>query len=218
MNTMRESLVQQQYDQLARIYDRRWNSYVETTLRFLQQWADISSQAVVLDLGCGTGEFERLLLQAQPHQQIVGIDISMEMLAIAQRKLCGYPSVTFQQGSATAIPSIDEQFVVVCASAFHYFEHPLAALSEIKRVLKPGGKVVILDWCKDFLLCRVCDWVLKRTDPAHQQCYTQQELHQFLAAAQFTIQAATTRRFGLIWGLMAATATKSLSENLNRIC
>lgn len=206
---MIESLVQQQYDQLAKVYDRRWNAYVENTLNFLKQWADISADAIVLDLACGTGEFERLILQDHPHQQMVGIDISMEMLAIAQRKLSHHPSVTFQQGSATAIPATNEQFdVVVCASAFHYFEHPLEALAEIKRVLKSGGKVVILDWCKDFLLCRVCDWVLKRIDPVYQQCYTQQEFHQFLSTAQFTIQAATTVRFGLVWGLMVATATK----------
>lgn len=206
---MLESLVRQQYDQLARIYDRRWNTYVENTLIFLKQWAEIPTDAIVLDLACGTGEFERLLLQDHPQQQMIGIDISTEMLAIAQCKLQGYQSVLFQQGSATAIPSKDECFdVVVCASAFHYFEYPLEALLEIKRVLKPNGKVVILDWCKDFFVCRVCDWVLKRIDPAHQQCYTQRELHQFLSAARLTLQAATTARFGLVWGLMVATATK----------
>lgn len=206
---MTESVVQQQYDRLANIYDRRWNSYVENTLIFLKQWADIPPQAAVLDLACGTGEFERLLLQDHPHQQIVGVDISTKMLAIAQRKLRRSTSVTFHPGSATAIPSANERFdVVVCASSFHYFEYPLDALAEIKRVLKPGGKVVILDWCKDFLLCRLCDWVLKQIDPAYQQCYSQQEFHSFLSTTQLTIQSATTMRFGLVWGLMVATATR----------
>lgn len=206
---MVESVVQQQYDQLAKIYDQRWDSYVANTLNFLKQWANIPPQATVLDLACGTGEFGRLLLQDHPNQQIFGIDISAEMLTIAQRKLQSYSAVTFQQGSATAIPSADECFdVVVCASSFHYFEYPLDALAEMRRVLKPGGKVVILDWCKDFLLCRFCDAVLKLFDPAHQQCYTQQELHKYFSTSQLNVQAATKKRFGLVWGLMVATATK----------
>lgn len=206
---MTESVVQQQYDHLAKIYDQRWRGYVGNTLNFLKYWAQIQPQATVLDIACGTGEFERLLLQDHPNQRIVGIDISAEMLAIAQQKLQHHPHVILRQGSVTAIPCADASFdVVVCASSFHYFDRPLDALSEMKRVLKPGGKLVILDWCKDYLLCRICDAALQIVDPAHKQCYTQQEFHNFLAAAQLNIQSATKQRFGWVWGLMAATATK----------
>jgi ubiquinone/menaquinone biosynthesis C-methylase UbiE len=206
---MVETVVQQQYDHLAKIYDQRWQSYVTNTLNFLKQWAQIHPQASVLDVACGTGEFERLLLQDQPNQQIVGIDISAEMLAIAKNKLRSYSSVSFHQGSVTAIPSAGELFdVVICASSFHYFDAPLEAIAEMKRVLKPGGKLIILDWCKDFLLCRFCDAALKVFDPAHKQCYTQQEFHHFLASSQLTIEAATKLRFGWVWGLMVATAIK----------
>jgi ubiquinone/menaquinone biosynthesis C-methylase UbiE len=206
---MVESVVRQQYDQLAKIYDQRWKTYVENTLTFVKEWADIPAQANVLDLACGTGELERLILQDHPNQQILGVDISAEMLAIARRKLHRSPSVWFEQGSATKIPSADAQFdVVICASSFHYFDQPIDALIEIKRVLKPGGKVVILDWCKDFFLCRFCDAVLKLIDPGHKQCYTQQEFHQFFSTAQLKVQAATRKRFGLVWGFMIATATK----------
>lgn len=206
---MATSVVQQQYDQLAKIYDQRWKNYVEKTLNFMKEWAAIPLEATVLDLACGTGEFERLLLKDNPNQQVLGVDISAEMLAMAQQKLHRYSSVRFAQGNATEIPSADEQFdVVVCASSFHYFDQPVNALMEMKRVLKPDGKVVILDWCKDFLLCRFCDAVLKTTDPAHKQCYTQQEFHDFFSTVQLNVQAATKKRFGLVWGLMVATATK----------
>jgi ubiquinone/menaquinone biosynthesis C-methylase UbiE len=206
---MVEAVVQQQYDHLAKVYDQRWQSYVTNTLNFLKQWAQIHPQATVLDVACGTGEFELLLLQDHPNQQIVGIDISAEMLAIAKQKLQPYSSVSFHQGSVTAIPSANESFdVVICASSFHYFDAPLDALAEMKRVLKPGGKLIILDWCKDFLLCRLCDAALKVFDPAHKQCYTQQEFHNFLATSQFDIQAAKKLRFGWVWGLMVATAIK----------
>ena len=207
---MVQSVVQQQYDQLAKIYDQRWKTYIGNTLNFVNQWAAIPAEATVLDIACGTGEFERLLLQVNPNQQILGIDISTEMLAIAQQKLDGYSSVRFEQGSATKIPAVDEQFdVVICASSFHYFDQPIDALAEMKRVLKPEGKIVILDWCKDYLLCRFYDAVLKVTDPGYRQCYTQTEFHNFFSDAQLSIQAATKIRFGWAWEFMIVTATKA---------
>jgi ubiquinone/menaquinone biosynthesis C-methylase UbiE len=96
--------------------------------------------------------------------------------------------------------------VVISANALHYFDNPKIALAEIKRVLKPNGKVIILDWCKDYLLCRICDVLLQVFDPAHQQCYNQAEFHHLLNSTGFEIQRATKVRFGLVWGLMVATA------------
>lgn len=206
---MIEAIVEREYDRLAKIYDRRWRAYITNTLTFLKQWARIDPQALVLDVACGTGEFERLLLQDHPNQHIIGIDLSTEMLAIAQAKLQHYSTVTLRSGSVTALPLKDESVdTVVCASAFHYFDCPLDALAEMRRVLKPGGNVVILDWCKDFLLCRLCDMVLQVVDPSHKQCYTQKEFHNFLSRSQLKIEMSTTLQFGAVWGLMVATATK----------
>ncbi|HIK14355.1 MAG TPA: methyltransferase domain-containing protein [Leptolyngbyaceae cyanobacterium M33_DOE_097] len=205
---MIEARVREQYDQLATQYDQRWSRYVSNTLSFLKNWAQISPTDIVLDVACGTGEFERLILSENPEQQMVGIDISDKMLAIAQKKLQAYPNTAFSLASVTNLPLADQSFdVVISASSFHYFDDPGAALAEMKRVLKPNGKVIILDWCKDYLFCRLCDFLLKILDPAHKQCYTQAEFHHLLTAPGFSIQCATKVRFGLVWGLMVATAT-----------
>ena len=205
-----ESAVQKQYDNLAKIYDWRWRQYLTDTLSFLVNWANVSSAAAVLDVGCGTGELARLLLEQNPHQAIVGIDISEEMLVQARQKLRNVEQVTFEQASASALPIPDNTFeVVVSANAFHYFPEPKEALAEMRRVLKPDGKIVILDWCKDFLVCQICDWVLQRLDPAHQQCYTEAELHDLLKTAGFRIDRARRIRFGLMWGLMAVIGKDS---------
>ncbi|RAM49968.1 MAG: methyltransferase type 11 [Hapalosiphonaceae cyanobacterium JJU2] len=193
---------------MADVYDQRWNNYIAKTLSFLKTWAQISPEATVLDIGCGTGEFERLLLTENPQQVITGVDISEEMLLVAKQKCRTYPNVAFQTASVSALPFADNSFdVVVSASAFHYFDDPDAALREIKRVLKPEGKVVILDWCKDYLLCRICDFFLKFVDPAYKQCYTQKEFHSLLTSALFNIEGATKFRFGVVWGMMIASAT-----------
>jgi len=205
-----ESTVTDQYNQIANVYDRRWKRYVTNTLNFFKAWAEIAptaAVAAVLDIACGTGELERLLLQNNPTQIITGIDISEQMLVQAQQKLERYPNITFKEASASDLPFPAQSFdVVVSANAFHYFSDPQAALAEMKRVLKPEGKLVILDWCRDFWFCRLCDWVLQRIDPAHQQCYSEAELHTLLENAEFCISRAQRVRFDVTWGLMAVAA------------
>lgn len=205
---MTESKVRKQYNRLASVYDERWNRYVTTTLEFLKTWVSLSPQEVVLDIACGTGEFERLILAEHAAQEIVGIDISEQMLAIAQQKFSTVANVSFQIANASALPFPDHSFdVVVSANAFHYFDNPTAALKEMKRVLKPQGRLVILDWCRDFWVCQICDVVLKLIDPAHRQCYTQEQFHHMLTMTGVEIERAQRVRFGWIWGLMIATAT-----------
>jgi ubiquinone/menaquinone biosynthesis C-methylase UbiE len=205
---MSETKIREQYNQMAAVYDQRWSSYVSNTLQFLKSWSELSPTGKILDVACGTGEFERLILADNPSQHIVGVDISEKMIEMARQKLQNYPNVEFQLASASALPFADASFdTVISANSFHYFDGPSIALKEMKRVLKSDGNLIILDWCKDFLVCRICDWVLQRVDPAHQQCYTQAEFHALLSNTEFRIRQSTKVRFGLIWGLMVATAT-----------
>jgi ubiquinone/menaquinone biosynthesis C-methylase UbiE len=206
---MIENTVRKQYDQLAAIYDLEWRSYIAKTLSFLKTWAEISPLDSVLDVACGTGEFERLLLSEHSTQHIVGIDISEKMLTIAKQKCSAYPQVEFHTATAKALPFVSNSFdVIVCANSFHYFDEPAAALTEMRRVLKPEGKIIILDWCRDYLLCKICDIILKVFDPAYKQCYTQDEFHHLLENTNFVIRRSTRVRFGIVWGLMIATASK----------
>lgn len=213
---MTEAKVRQQYNQLATVYDQRWKYYVTNTLEFLKAWAHLSSTERVLDIACGTGEFERMVLAETPTQQIIGVDISEQMLTIAKQKNNSFPNVSFQIASASSLPFAGSNFdVVVSANAFHYFDDPVAALEEMKRVLKLGGRVVILDWCRDFLVCQICDGFLNLFDPAHRQCYTLKEFHDLLTASGFVVERSEKIRFGWIWGLMIATVTPDNKHNDN---
>ena len=202
-----ETTVRKQYNYLADIYDYRWSFYIEKTLSFLKNWSKIKPDEAVLDIACGTGEFERLVLEENPAQLIDGVDFSEQMLDRAIQKCQGYSNVSFQVASATKLPSSSARYdVVVCANAFHYFEKPEKALQEMRRVSKTGGRVVILDWSRDFLTCRVCDWFLRLTDPAHKTCYSYAELKELLESEHFEIAQTKLIRFGWVWGLMAVTA------------
>lgn len=207
---MIKDTVRKQYNKLAYIYDLRWKNYINNTLSFLKDWAEILPNETVLDIACGTGEFERLLLNEYSKQKIVGVDISENMLAIAKQKCAAFPQVSFHQASAENLPFADNTFdVIVSASSFHYFDNPIGVLTEMRRVLKPDGKVIILDWCKDFFFCKILDIFLKFFDSAHERSYTQKELHCFLKETNFIIRSASKMRFGFVWGLMINTSKKN---------
>ena len=202
-----ESAVRQEYDRLASIYDRRWQNYINKSLSFLLDFADISSEAKLLDLACGTGELTRLLLEQNPQQQITGVDISESMLEIARKKLDTHPSVSFYCASVTSLPFDNDSFdLVICANAFHYFASPQLALIEMKRVLKPKGEILILDWCRDYWVLKLLHPAFKFIDPAYQRCYTQAELDRLLNAAGFNVEKDSKVRFGSIWELIAVKA------------
>ncbi|OZH54533.1 methyltransferase type 11 [Hydrocoleum sp. CS-953] len=214
---MNEVKIQKQYDRLADIYDLRWRNYIINTLTFLNNWEQIEPQASILDVACGTGEFERLLLNKNPTQKIIGVDISEKMLDLARKKYQAYSNVEFQKASVHSLPFESHSFdVVVCANSFHFFDKPQVALREMKRVLKPDGKVIILDWNKDYFVCRICDWFLQIFDPIHQQFYTQAELHQLLVSTKFKLDGSTKFRLGVIWGMMVVRAIPTQREFANK--
>jgi len=105
----------------------------------LKWFGDLEGKTV-LDVGCGKGRFARVLQERYPGAQIHGLDISPEMLKFVPA------GITTQAGLMTALPYPAERFDFVYAteSLEHAVEIELA-VSEMCRVLKPGGKLVIID-------------------------------------------------------------------------
>jgi ubiquinone/menaquinone biosynthesis C-methylase UbiE len=175
---------------------------------FLKDYMELSGDEVILDIACGTGELERILVNNYPNLNIIGVDISEKMLDVAKSKFPNSQQIEFLKASANSLPFPDSSFdTIISASAFHYFNNPVNALQEMKRVLKPNGKVIIMDWCRDFWFCQILDLFLKLTDPAHKNCHTQQELHNFLNKTDFQVTRQERTRPHLLWGLMIATGT-----------
>jgi ubiquinone/menaquinone biosynthesis C-methylase UbiE len=99
----------------------------------------------ILDIGCGTGE----ILSAVTENNgagAYGIDISLNMLSVAESKIgC---RARLMLGDAERLPYGDYFFdVVVCNDSFHHYPNPLGVLSEMRRVLKDGGTLLLSDIC-----------------------------------------------------------------------
>jgi ubiquinone/menaquinone biosynthesis C-methylase UbiE len=124
---------------------------------------------VVLDVGCGTGTLAVQLAKSDPCVRVLGIDGDEQVLARARRKAERFVErVRFEFGLADAVPPADATVDVAIASLLlHHLpgEEKLRALEEARRVLVPGGRMVIADWGRPrdplmragFLTLRVLD-------------------------------------------------------------
>lgn len=104
----------------------------------------------VLDLGCGTGVTTRQAARAAaPGGQATGIDLSSQMLAEARRRADadGLDNVNFVHGDAQVFPFPAGRYdVAIGRTSAMFFGGPVAALANVGRALRPGGRLVLLNW------------------------------------------------------------------------
>jgi SAM-dependent methyltransferase len=107
--------------------------------------ADIRPTDHVLDVGCGTGVLTRELLKVVgPEGSVTAIDLSESMLSVARTVCIG---ANCHLGNAANLPFDDNRFDAVISSFMLMFaEDPQQVLRELKRVLKPGGRLVVAIW------------------------------------------------------------------------
>jgi ubiquinone/menaquinone biosynthesis C-methylase UbiE len=105
---------------------------------------NLPTGAIIADVGTGTGfVLHGLLGQAE---ELTGFDESEEMLTVARNHFAGYPNVQFRQAEGQHLPAEDNRFDAVFANMYlHHVPDPAAAIAEMVRILKPGGKLVISD-------------------------------------------------------------------------
>lgn len=205
---IRDNPAHREYARLAPHYDERWSFYIRRSAEETLRRIGPQSPGAVLDVGCGTGYLLSEMAAAWPGAILTGIDPSPEMLDRAARRLAGRSSLVV--GSADALPfapaSID---LIVSTSAFHYIRAPLDALSEMHRVLRPGGRVLLTDWCDDYLACRVCDIVLRLFSRAHFRTYGVASCQRLFAESGFGEVTIERYKIDWLWGMMTAKALKS---------
>ena len=127
------------YDQIARTYDRRYerNQYagVEKALR---EYIGGQPGLQILEVGCGTGHWLEALQGSG--RQLTGLDYSAGMLAKAQGRV---PAIALIHGDAQSLPLPNHSFdKLFCINAIHHFPNKPAFLAEVRRVLRPGGKIL----------------------------------------------------------------------------
>jgi SAM-dependent methyltransferase len=144
---MDEKLTQKIRDDFDRIalYDRPGWNHNNRYHHFLLKQLLLHCESI-LDIGCGTGEFSRLL--AKRCDRLVAIDLSPQMIAIAKQHSQAYKNIDFQVADILQWEFPVEQFdVIISIATFHHLSLE-NLLPSLQTALKPGGKLIILDLVK----------------------------------------------------------------------
>ena len=161
-----------------------WLAYVQRQVLDRIDWARTTA---VLDVACGSGyAVDEAARRLRDGGFACGCDLSEGML---RQRAGSYDSAKtgFAAASAQALPFQSGSFdAVICTTAFHHFPEPVEALREFKRVLRPGGQVLIADTCRD---CSVGTWVWdlihRLFEKGHVRYHRTDEMRAFLEEAGF---------------------------------
>jgi ubiquinone/menaquinone biosynthesis C-methylase UbiE len=161
-------LAREHFDRWALGYDRsRLNELVFfPTVRIVQEeiarWQRVrgSQPFRLLDVGCGTGTLITLVARMPETELVVGLDYSPVMLRFLAEKIATSPhgsKLHAVQGDAERLPLADGSFdVVACCNSFHHYPQQAAVIRGFRRVLRPGGVLILVDGFRD----NVVGWVI----------------------------------------------------------
>ena len=194
------------YAEYAPIYDRRFANYSRRTLAATIAEIPLEGVENVLDVACGTGLLGEYLRTSRPGLPMLGVDISPDMLEVARARFRDEP-YDWKVGRAESLPTEDDSFdVITCNSAFHLVESPLDALAEFRRVLRPGGRLVIVDWCREYPTMHAMHIGLRIFGKHPRNMKTLAEQTALVEQSGLDLRKAERFKVTWFWGLMVHVA------------
>lgn len=157
--------------------------------RYIQEWVEIpklrrysklSSGGVVLEIGCGSGYGTRLIKKYFNPKEIYALDLDKRMIALAKRDNKD-KSIHFEVGDAARLPYKDNFFdAVFDFGIIHHIPNWEDCLDELKRVVKPGGELVLEDLSIETFTRGVGNIYRKVLDHPYNKMFTRREFHAYL--------------------------------------
>ncbi|BAY06973.1 class I SAM-dependent methyltransferase [Calothrix sp. NIES-2098] len=136
--------IQQDFDRIALLQSQQWN-HNNHYHRFLLKQLPSHCESI-LDIGCGTGVFSRLL--AQRAERVIAVDLSAKMIEVAQQQSQSYRNIDFQVTDILQWDFPVKHFDAIASIATVHHLPLEILLPKIQAALKPGGKLLILDLVK----------------------------------------------------------------------
>ncbi len=125
------------YDFFANIYNGKCHKGIAEKIKEY-----VTEDDIVLECACGTGLLT--LPMAQKCKKLIATDYSVGMLRQTKKKVAKYTNTKLSKASILELPFKDNRFdIVVAANVIHLLDEPEKAISELKRVCKPGGKIIL---------------------------------------------------------------------------
>lgn len=154
-----------------------------------------------VDLGCGTGILLHHL--SARYEWVAGLDLSQEMLAgYEPERSAPDGTVRLLCGDMTLLPIADQSVdIVYCRSALHHMDDEIAVLSEMRRILKPDGRLIVGEPANDNPVFRLARWWVRRRPSFGRihtidRAYTRSQLRELLERSG--LQVRREHRFGFL--------------------
>jgi ubiquinone/menaquinone biosynthesis C-methylase UbiE len=192
--------VRTQFTRQAEVYARMRQTTDQKSLDGLAALTGASAGERVLDVACGPGFLTMTLAARAEHA--TGCDATDAFLDLARAEAArrGLANVEFRQGRAEALPFAGATFdVVTCRAAFHHFPEPARVLAEMRRVAKPGARLLVADMLgsEDPAKAAYHDRMERLCDPSHARAVPESELRRLLADAGLEVTFAGKRAMDL---------------------
>lgn len=154
-------------------------------LDLLLRASGVTASDTVLDLGCGPGLVSCAFASIAHH--VTGLDLAPAMLERAKARQTEHSltNMTWLCGDVTALPFADNSFsIVVTRYTFHHFLSPATVLSEMVRVCRPGGRIVVADVTPEEEQLAAYDHFETLRDPSHAHALSLNQLKALFTSAR----------------------------------
>ena len=194
MDTLQRN--QQAFEGQSKGFSSQGDTYAdEEGLAWMLAELPMAADANALDVATGTGEFARALA---PHvSSVIGVDATDAML---ERGRCfvrenGIENIEFREGIVQALPFEAQAFDIVASRyAFHHFEDPEPVVSEMARVCRTGGHVIIVDIVSpEKSMAEEYNHYERLCDPSHTRCLDFEELQSLFRQSGLEVISARQR-------------------------
>lgn len=147
------------FDSTAKEYDQGHDGrFVRCMYPEIVRQVEAAEGENILDIGCGNGNILKTLTGRRPGNYY-GVDLSPAMIGEAKKRLP--EGVNLQIADVVNLPFADQSFdILLCNASFHHYEEPDKAISEMHRVLRPGGTLILGDPTFP-LLRKLFNWAIK---------------------------------------------------------
>ncbi|MDQ0217662.1 class I SAM-dependent methyltransferase [Peribacillus cavernae] len=188
--------VQEQFGKHAQKYVTSSTHSKGSDLALLPEWLQLQPESIVLDIATGGGHVVKALA---PHAaSVFAADLTYQMLKTARRHLDpSYSNIHYVVADAESLPFLENTFdAVTCRIAPHHFPHPDKFVKEAARVLKPGGKFLLIDNIApaDKELDEFVNRLEKLRDESHMRSYSVKEWSTWFEQAGLTLVKAESRK------------------------
>ena len=174
----------------------------------------------VLDVACGTGMLLKQLLALVPGIEAYGLDASADMLVQARMALKGQLHAHLERaqigtGETVNLSYGQETFdLITCTNALHDMPEPAGTLAGLRRLLAPGGQLVVEDFARrePLFLWTAFEWLLRRIERSNVRAYSLAEAQALCQQAELHVANGKVFKVDWLWHGWVIRAYRTVSE------